>query len=109
MKILLDECVPRILKRLLPEFDIKTVHDMGWKGIKNGVLLARADAEFDIFVTSDKNLRFQQNLRNIGLGILLLPGKQVKMVRSIIDEIRQALSTMTREQFVEIPRRSTTL
>ena len=62
MKILLDECTPRLLKRLLSEFEISTVQDMGWTGVTNGALLAMAEAEFDVFVTTDKNLRYQQNL-----------------------------------------------
>jgi len=62
MKILLDECTPRLLKRLLSDFEISTVQDMGWTGVTNGALLAMAEAEFDVFVTTDKNLRYQQNL-----------------------------------------------
>lgn len=62
MKILLDECIDRKLARELVDYEIKTVPQMGWAGIKNGQLLALAEAEFDIFITVDRNLSFQQNL-----------------------------------------------
>ncbi|MBP9665120.1 MAG: hypothetical protein KBD94_10900 [Pyrinomonadaceae bacterium] len=53
MKIILDECVPSIVKRGLPGRDIITVQEVGWAGIKNGELLRRVAVEFDVFITSD--------------------------------------------------------
>lgn len=69
MNVLLDECTPRVLKRLLPEFKIVSVQEMGWMGITNGALLRLAEEQFDVFVTTDKNLRFQQNLTENRLAI----------------------------------------
>ena len=60
MKIIIDECVPSIVKRGLPAHAIVSVQDMGWAGIKNGELLRLISYEFDVFMTSDKNLRYQQ-------------------------------------------------
>jgi Domain of unknown function (DUF5615) len=62
LKLLLDECVDRRFAGELPGHDVKTVPQMGWAGIKNGVLLTLAEAEFDVFITVDRNLSFQQNL-----------------------------------------------
>jgi hypothetical protein len=62
LKLLLDECVDRRFAGELPAHDVKTVPQMGWAGIKNGVLLTLAEAEFDVFITVDRNLSFQQNL-----------------------------------------------
>ena len=73
MKIIIDECVPSIVKRGLPAREIVSVQDMGWAGIKNGELLKLISAEFDVFITSDKNLRYQQNLATLELSIILLP------------------------------------
>ena len=56
MRIIIDECVPSIVKRGFAELDIVSVQDMGWAGIKNGKLLALVAPDFDIFITSDKNL-----------------------------------------------------
>ena len=60
MKIVLDECTPHVLKRLLTGFEIKTVQDQGWFGVTNGALLRLAEVHFDVFITSDQNLRYQQ-------------------------------------------------
>jgi len=58
MKTLLDECIDRKLAREFPGNEVKTVPQMGWAGVKNGQLLALAQAEFDIFITVDRNLSF---------------------------------------------------
>ena len=84
MKILLDECVPTIVKLGLPDRDIVTVQEMGWAGIRNGELLQLAEARFDVFVTSDKNIRHQQNLTAIRMGFILLPTNQVPLVNSLL-------------------------
>ena len=60
MKILLDECVDRRLATEIYGHDVNTVPQMGWAGIKNGDLLALAENSFDLFVTVDRNLSFQQ-------------------------------------------------
>ena len=62
MRLLLDECIDRRLMREFTGYNIKTVPQMGWTGIKNGQLLGLASQEFDIFITVDKNLPFEQNL-----------------------------------------------
>ena len=74
MKILLDENLPKQLKADFgPEYDVRTVRDMGWLGKKNGELLGLIVFNgFDFFVTIDKNLRYQQNLDRIELKIFLL-------------------------------------
>ncbi len=56
MSILLDECLPRRLKREIGDHEVVTVPEMRWAGIKNGDLLRRAEREFDVFVTVDQNL-----------------------------------------------------
>ena len=72
MKILLDECVDARLARHFSEFDVQTVHDRGWSGITNGKLLALAQVEFDVFVTVDRNLTFQQNIPKFSLAVILV-------------------------------------
>lgn len=76
MKVLLDECVPRRLKRELPGHEVLTVTEKGWSGIKNGELLALAGAEFDAFLTVDQNLKYQQNLQTSHIGIILTGGAE---------------------------------
>jgi hypothetical protein len=71
MKVLLDECVPRKLRRELPDHEVFTVTERGWSGIKNGKLLALAEVEFDVFLTVDQNLKYQQNLKAFNIGIIM--------------------------------------
>jgi DNA-binding transcriptional LysR family regulator len=73
MRILLDECVPRRLRRELPGHDVRTVTEMGWSGKKNGALLALMVAQgFDVLITVDQNLHHQQNLRVVGVAVIVL-------------------------------------
>jgi len=73
MKLLLDECVTRYVKRDLVGHEVFTVDEAGLKGLKNGQLLQRAAADgFDVLVTVDQNLSYQQNLRTLPIAILVL-------------------------------------
>ena len=73
MHILLDECVPRRLRRELPGQDVRTVPEMGWSGKKNGELLRSMSGQgFDVFITVDRSLRHQQNLQSAGVGVIVL-------------------------------------
>ena len=102
MKIIIDECVPSIVKRGLPLLSIVSVQDRGWAGIKNGQLLRLIDIEFDVFITSDKNLRYQQNLANFGVAIILLPSNQVPVIENLLSEIENAISRIGKNDFVEL-------
>ena len=72
MKLLLDEYVDRRLAKDLGGHDVKTVPQMGWAGIKSGALLALAEKEFEVFITVDRNLAFQQNLPEFDIAVLVL-------------------------------------
>ena len=103
MRIIIDECVPSIAKRGLPARDVVTVQEMGWAGIKNGKLLKLVSDQFDIFITSDQNLRFQQNLSAIELAIIVLPSNQVPIVRLLLPTIDEAIKGIQPGTLVEIP------
>lgn len=75
---------------------------MGWGGIKNGELLKLVSAGFDIFITSDKNLRHQQNLPTLDLSIILLPSNQVPVVKALLSKIDGALAEIGSSDFIEI-------
>jgi predicted nuclease of predicted toxin-antitoxin system len=73
VRILLDEQLPRQLARELGGHQVRTVQQQGWAGLTNGDLLCRAAADgFEIFVTADRNLQFQQNLSGSPLGVIVL-------------------------------------
>ena len=72
MKILLDECIDQGLAPMISSHDVKTVVSVGWTSLKNGQLLRLAAKEFDVFVTVDRNLSFQQNLPKYDIAVLVL-------------------------------------
>ena len=80
MKILLDECVPSPLRKLLAGHECYTAQEMGWKSIKNGELLALAEGKFDLFITADQGLAYEQNLR--GRRIAISNSRQTSSVQS---------------------------
>jgi hypothetical protein len=71
-RVLFDEDVPRPLRRDLPGFHIQTVVEAGWAGVRNGELLRRAQEVFDVLLTADRNLPFQQNVAGLRIGIVVL-------------------------------------
>jgi Domain of unknown function (DUF5615) len=91
LKILLDESVPRLVKRSLLSWAVTTVQELGWSAIKNGELLARArEQQFTILITADRNLRYQQPAPR-ELAILVLPTNRASIIRAILPEIETAL------------------
>jgi hypothetical protein len=92
-RVLLDENLPRLLKRELPGFQVRTIVEVGWAGVKNGQLLRLAAAEFDVFVTADKNLPHQQSLASLDLAFVVLRARTTKLedLLPLISAIREAL------------------
>src|SRR5438105_13751890 len=78
VKVLLDECVHRKMKRALVGHEVFTVADMKWDGIKNGKLLALAATNFEVFITIDKNLQFQQNLSTFPLAVIVIHSRFIR-------------------------------
>ena len=72
MRRLFDESFPADSAQLLVGHEVATVHSLGWAGIKNGELLRRADAVCEVFVTMDRNLEFQQNLKVLPFGVVVV-------------------------------------
>ena len=79
MRVLLDECVDRRLARELRPHEVRTVPQMGWAGIRNGALLTEAAPEFDVFITVNRNLAFQQSLARFDLAVIVLAGPSTRL------------------------------
>lgn len=79
MKVLFDECVPKRLRRSLAGYDVTTVPEAGWAGFKNGALLRRAAEGFDLFVTVDRNIFFQQNPKSLLIPVIIIHSKSNKL------------------------------
>jgi hypothetical protein len=94
VRILLDECVPRGLKRELSGHTVTTVPEAGWASIKNGALLRLAEQSFDAFVTVDRGMRYQQNLSayNIALVVLVVRHNKLEELRPLVPSLLDALA-----------------
>jgi hypothetical protein len=84
LRILLDECVDSRLALSLGTLEVHTVAEQGWAGISNGKLLSLAAAEFDVFVTVDRNLPFQQHLPKFDIPVILLRSKTNRLADLIV-------------------------
>ena len=94
MRILLDEPVPRRLGALLVGHEVTTVPLIGWAGIKNGKLLTLAATQFDVFLTTDQNLEFQQNLSTLPIAVLVVVARSNRMkdIEPLAPDILKALN-----------------
>ena len=77
MRVLLDECVPRTLREQLPGHEVKTVAQSGWTGVKNGELLRLAAERFDVLLTVDRNLEYQQNFLGAAVAVIVVHASRV--------------------------------
>jgi PIN like domain len=105
MRILLDECAPRPLKRELADYEIRTVVEMGWSGKKNGELLRLMIQEgFTILLTTDKSLRYQQNLQQAGVAVVVLvaPSNRLPDLLPLILDARNVLNTIALGEVIEV-------
>lgn len=96
MRVLLDECLPRRIRLALPEHEVRTVVEMGWAGVKNGALIHRITGRFDAFLTIDRGIVHQQNLRGIPFGIIALSAfsNDIETLRPLLPRVREALATL---------------
>jgi alkanesulfonate monooxygenase SsuD/methylene tetrahydromethanopterin reductase-like flavin-dependent oxidoreductase (luciferase family) len=96
LRVLLDENLDHALRKLLVPHDVATVHYMGWAGLKNGELLRTAeDAGFDVLLTGDQSLGFEQNLRGRRLAVIALSAIQLPVLSRCVPDILVALESAT--------------
>lgn len=92
MRVFIDECIDWRLARDIAGHDVKTAHQMGWSGIKNGVLLGLVSGKFDVFVTVDRNLAFQNVVANLSFSVIVLHARTNR-----IDDLRPLVPELVRE------------
>ena len=102
MRILIDECVPRMVKRFLTKHDARTVQELGYSSYKNGDLLRFAYSKYDLFITADQNLRYQQNLSGRELAILMLSTNKKSIIKANGDKILKAVNEVKPSEFREL-------
>ena len=104
MRLLLDESVPRKLRFALAKHDVRTVVEMGWSGRKNGELLSLAAAEFDVFVTVDKNLPYQQNESALPIAVVVLDAlsNELSSLLPLVPELERKLGALAPCTFARV-------
>jgi predicted nuclease of predicted toxin-antitoxin system len=107
MNILLDECLPKRLGSFLPGFNVRTVRQMNWQGLKNGDLLNTAEGGFDVFITVDKSLAYQQNLTGRRIAIVMLRSRSndIDALTPLAPRILDILATIEPGSFHTIDER----
>ncbi len=103
-RILLDECLDRRLRKEFPGHLTKTVPEIGWAGLKNGVLLERAEEAFDVFVTIDRNLAFQQDTSTFSIAVVVLHARsnRIQDLRPLVPRVLKAMNSLRPGRVVHI-------
>jgi hypothetical protein len=102
MKILFDQGTPVPLRRTLVGHQVSTAFEMKWEQLENGQLLAEAETAFDSFITTDKNLRYQQNLAGRRLAILVLPTTSWPEIQKHLGLVSDAVTALKPGDFIEL-------
>lgn len=102
MKILFDQGTPVPLRQHLAGHSVSTAHELGWGGLSNGDLLREVEAAFDALVTTDQNLRYQQNLSERKLAILVLPTTSWPRIRRHVALVIEAVSGLRPGDYREL-------
>jgi predicted nuclease of predicted toxin-antitoxin system len=105
MRVLLDECVPRKFGRELPGHEVSTVPKEKLKGSRDDILLAAAAARFDVFVTVDRNLQFQQSLAQLPMPVVVLHAisNRLAHLKSLAPELLQLLNHFRTPRVYHVP------
>lgn len=104
MRLLLDESVPRRLRQSLPAHTVRTAVEMGWSGVKNGALLALAAAEFEAFITVDRNLPYQQNVAALPIAVVILVADSIELhaLLPLVPRLEEVLAALQPRSLVQI-------
>ena len=103
MRVLCDENIPHRLRSLLPEHEVVTVAYMNWTGIKNGELIhAAEDAGFDVLITSDQGIPYQQNMAGRKLAMVMLSTPDWNLLRIAAPRIAEAIAASTPGSFTRM-------
>ncbi|MCC6606902.1 MAG: hypothetical protein IT327_27090 [Anaerolineae bacterium] len=104
MKILFDQGTPVPLRQFLKGHTVKTAYEEGWSALSNGDLLTEAEnAGYQLLVTTDQNLRYQQNLRERRIAIIVLLTTSWPRIRSKTQNILEVINAMSSGGYAEIP------
>jgi hypothetical protein len=104
MRILFDQGTPVPLRRHLPNHTVETAYEKGWSALNNGDLLSQAEGEgFEALITTDQNLRYQQNLASRKISIVVLLTTSWPKIKKHVDSISMVIDNLQPGSYVEIP------
>src|SRR5256885_815304 len=108
MRILLDECVPRPLRKEMIGHEVRIVRQMRWAGIENGDLLRLAETAFDVFLTTDQNIPYQQNLSGFQIAMMVMVARTNRLqdLQPLIPSVLDALQTLQQGTLMVIEARA---
>lgn len=104
MRVLLDECLPKKLKSEFTEHEVKTVPEMGWAGKKNGELMRLVVGEFEVFVTADQNIEYQQNLKVSEIAVIFLVAvdNRFETLKPLIPQVEDKLREIKMGEVIHV-------
>ncbi len=104
MHILIDECLPKKLKQALQGHTVFTVQEKGWSGIENGDLLRIAEKEFDVWLTADRGIEYQQNLNRFDIAVIVLIAYRNRLdaLLPLMSQVQEVLRIIQPHQIVYI-------
>ena len=104
MKLFLDECIDWRLAREIAGHEVKTARQMGWTAVKNGDLLALVSEQFDVFVTVDRNLSFQQNLASFPIAVIILHAQTNRLadLKRLVPGLLKAIEAVRRGELQNV-------
>lgn len=103
MKILFDQGTPVPLRRHLTEHQVSTAFELGWGALENGDLLQQAELNgFEILITTDQNLKYQQNLSSRSLGIVVLSNTSWPRIQKILPEVIKVIEDVRLNSYIEV-------
>jgi hypothetical protein len=102
VRVLFDQGTPAPLRRALTPHEVSTAFELGWSDLENGDLLRTAEGRFEVFVTTDQNLRYQQNLTGRQLAIQILPTTNWLEIQRHQEEVAAAVNAMRPGEYREL-------
>ncbi|MBM4165488.1 MAG: hypothetical protein FJ218_00945 [Ignavibacteria bacterium] len=94
--------MPRQIKNILGEYYCKTAQEVGWGSYENGELLSLAEKEFDVFITADQNIAYQQNLKGRTMKIIVLSSNDLRRIQNSAEMIRRTVTQTGQGEYIEI-------
>ena len=103
MRVLFDQGTPVPLRNHLPSHQVSTAYELGWSSLKNGELLQQAESQgFEVLVTTDQNLKYQQNLASRRIAIIVMSSTSWPRIQKVLPSIVEAVGNIKANGYIEV-------